>query len=104
MKAKPIIEKRVTKSLVSRPRHAVAIAAGIEMEVGSELFAVMDGSDANFYFENDNSPSFAGRAIGADDTWCIKMLCTGGYKPKFRVVRVSEVTATVDVEQIIEGV
>ena len=103
MKAKPIIESRRAKRLVSVPRYAVGLASGIEAEVGDELFAVMDGSDANFYYENDNSPSFAGRAIAAGDTWGIKMLCTGGYKPRFRVVRVSEITATVDVEQITEG-
>lgn len=96
------IKKPEIISALSLPRYAVGVAHDVEVEVGDELFVVMDGSDANFYYENDNAPSFAGRAIGAEDTHCIGMLCSGGNKPRMKVVRVSDITATVDVEQILD--
>lgn len=102
MTTKPTIQSAGARPTVTLPRYAVILAPDATLKVGDEMYAVMDGPDADMYHEGPGgTPLFVGRVLSAEDTWGVKMLCTGGYKPRFKVVRVSQITATVDVEQIV---
>ena len=89
------------KPTLAKPRYAVALAAGIDPpEVGDRLFAVMDGCNADLYYENDGTPRFAGRIMCAIDTCSFKTLCDGSQKPEFVVVYASRFSAAFDIEAI----